>query len=265
MRILLTLLLAIIFTAAFAATGTTVSYTIKGEEFEGYYISSGPNAPLVFLVHDWDGLTEYEINRARMLAEHGYSVFCADMYGKGVRPTENEEKKKLARGLYADRSRMRALLSGALAAAKAQGAHLENAVAMGYWFGGTVVRELARSGVEMKGFVIFRGGLVLPEEQDYPETRVQILIRHGSPDSGSIMDGFAEMPVSLESAEVQHAMLTYGGAPHVPTVYGSPGYQEEADKKGWERFIAFLAVILKQQDKKEQGSRSPLVLSFQTQ
>ncbi|MBW1726431.1 MAG: dienelactone hydrolase family protein [Deltaproteobacteria bacterium] len=40
-------------------------------------------APLVLLIHDWDGLTDYEIKRANMLAESGYAVFAADLFGAG--------------------------------------------------------------------------------------------------------------------------------------------------------------------------------------
>lgn len=47
---------------------------------------------------------------------------------------------------------MRTLLEGSYAAAKAQGANVENAVAMGYCFGGAVVLEYARSGADQKSW-----------------------------------------------------------------------------------------------------------------
>jgi len=31
---------------------------------EEYYISPTPNSPLILLIHDWDGLTDYEVKRA---------------------------------------------------------------------------------------------------------------------------------------------------------------------------------------------------------
>ena len=40
-------------TAAQAATGSTVSYKVNGQPYEGYYVSPSDNAPLVFLIHDW--------------------------------------------------------------------------------------------------------------------------------------------------------------------------------------------------------------------
>ena len=72
-----------------------VTYNIDGKEYQGYYSPVSKTAPLVFMVHDWDGITDYEIKRTKMLNELGYSVFAVDLYGKGIRPTELEDKKSL--------------------------------------------------------------------------------------------------------------------------------------------------------------------------
>lgn len=68
------------------AAGSRVEYTVDNTVFEGFFISPAPAAPLVVMVHDWDGLGDYEIRRAQMLADQGYAVFAADMFGKGIRP-----------------------------------------------------------------------------------------------------------------------------------------------------------------------------------
>jgi dienelactone hydrolase len=49
-----------------------------------YYVSPSGQAPFVLLIHDWDGLTDYEVKRANMLAELGYAVFALDLFGAGV-------------------------------------------------------------------------------------------------------------------------------------------------------------------------------------
>jgi dienelactone hydrolase len=121
----------------------------------------------VLLVHDWDGLTDYEVKRANMLADKGYAVFAADLFGAGVRPTEVKDKRQRTGELYKNRDKMRTLLRAALETAKSKGANVHNAVAMGYCFGGTAVLELARSGADLKGFVTFHGGLKTPTGQDY--------------------------------------------------------------------------------------------------
>jgi len=86
----------------------------KGEQlFEGHWISKGKKAPLIFIVHDWDGLTEYEIKRSKMLTDLGYSVFAVDLFGRGVRPSLLEDKKKQTGALYTNRERMREILNAA--------------------------------------------------------------------------------------------------------------------------------------------------------
>ena len=243
--ILYTVLFLIIAPVAFGATGTSVTYQVNGQSYEGYYISPSERAPFVLLIHDWDGLTDYEIKRADMLAKLGYAVFALDLFGAGVRPTEIKDKRQHTGELYKDREKMRALMKGALDTAGNKGADVDNAVAFGYCFGGAAVLELARSGADLKGFATFHGGLKTPQGQDYSKTRGKILIMHGSADTAIPMDQFADLAQELESAGAAHEMITYGGAQHAFTVFGGGRYQEIADKKSWKRFTEFLADTLK--------------------
>ncbi len=222
------------------ADANAVLYEVDGETYEGYMVTPGPDAPLILLVHDWDGLTDYEVKRARMLADLGYAVFAADLFGAGVRPTEVQDKRQHTGELYRDRENMRRLLNGAMKAAGSQGADTERAVAMGYCFGGAAVLELARSGAGLKGFVTFHGGLGTPRGQDYSKTSGAVLVLHGTADSHVPMSDFAELAVELEESGVPHEMITYGGAPHAFTVFGSTRYRADADQKSWKRFVQFL-------------------------
>jgi len=245
MKRILTLFSLFLFTSTALAAGTAVTYEVDGKPFEGYYVSPAPGAPLVLLIHDWDGLTDYEVKRSEMLAALGYAVFAADLFGKGVRPTTLEEKQKLTGDLYGDRPRMRALLQGGLKAAKKEGGDVKNAVAIGYCFGGAAVLELARSGADLKGFVTFHGGLTTPEGEDYRKTKGTLLILHGTADSSVSMEDFATLAVTLETAGVPHEMTTYGGAPHAFTVFDSDRYRKDADEKSWKRFVGFLEETLR--------------------
>lgn len=245
MKIHYPLLFLLMFSTAAMAGGQVVDYDVNGEPFQGYFISPADNAPLVLLVHDWDGLTDYEIKRAAMLAEKGYAVFAADLFGAGIRPTEVKDKRQHTGELYKDRDRMRRLLAGALDAARVRGASVNNAVAMGYCFGGAAVLELARSGAEMKGFVTFHGGLGTPAGQDYSNTKGKLLILHGTADTNVTMDHFAALANALEVNGVPHEMITYSGAPHAFTVFGSDRYRKDADEKSWKRFVGFLEETLK--------------------
>ena len=228
-----------------AMNGKAVAYEFEGQAYQGYYVSPAESAPLVVLIHDWDGLTDYEIKRAEALAKMGYAVFAADLFGAGVRPAKVEERRELTGALYKDRKKMRSLLFGALKAAKGWGADTSKAVAMGYCFGGAAVLEFARAGAPLKGFVTFHGGLSIPEGQDYSKTQGQVLIFHGSADTSVTMDQFAATTKALEAAGVTHEMITYSGAPHAFTVFGSDRYRADADAKSWARFTEFLKETLK--------------------
>jgi len=111
-----------------------------------------------------------------MLAKMGYTVFAIDLYGVGNRPKEISERKKMTESLYKDRAKMRLLMNGALDFASSQGVNLKQAVVIGYCFGGAAVLELARTGVDLKGFVAFHGGLSTPEDQDFSKTKGKLLI-----------------------------------------------------------------------------------------
>ena len=240
MKKLFTLLFLLIISFSVLAEGKHIAYDVNGQSYEGYYTSPTNNAPLVLLVHDWDGLTDYEVKRSEMLAEQGYAVFAADLFGKGIRPTEVKDKRQHTGELYKDRRKMRALLYGALDAAQSQGANINNAITIGYCFGGAAVLELARADADLKGFATFHGGLSTPEGQDYSKTKAPIIVFHGTADTAISMDDFAKLANELESANVSHEMISYGGAPHAFTVFGSDRYREQADKQSWERFMKFL-------------------------
>ena len=243
MKIFLFTLLSFCLSSAAYAAGKEVTYTINDQAYQGYYVSPSADAPLVLLIHDWDGLTDYEVKRADMLAEMGYSVFAADLFGAGVRPTKMEDKRQHTGELYKDRTKMNSLMSGALDVAKEQGANTGNTVVMGYCFGGAAALEMARSGADVKGFATFHGGLTTPEGQDYSKAKGKLLIMHGSADTAITMDQFAALTNELESSGINHEMITYSGAPHAFTVFGSDRYREDADKKSWQRFSEFLKEV----------------------
>jgi dienelactone hydrolase len=245
MKYMLTTLLMVTLVFGGKPQGKHIIYKIDGKKYEGYFVSPSASAPLVIIIHDWDGLTSYEQQRADMLAELGYAAFAADLYGAGVRPTEFKDKHARATALYQDRGEMRARIKGALRAAKDHKADVTNAALIGYCFGGAATLEGARAGMDLKAFVAFHGGLDTPEGEDYTQTKGEILILHGSADQSVSMEDFANLANELEKAGVSHEMISYSGAPHAFTVFDSERYREDADRKSWKRFIQFLEETLK--------------------
>ena len=225
-----------------AVAGEAVTYDIEGAPYEGYYApASGDSRGLVLVVHDWDGLTDYERQRADMLAELGYDAFALDLYGQGNRPETTEAKKAETGKLYEDREAMRTRLVAGLEAARGE-SEAPSAVVMGYCFGGAAVLELARSDAADKvaGYATFHGGLATPDGQNYSEATPPILIAHGGADESIPIAEAADLAKMLEEANVTYELEVYSGAPHAFTVFGSDRYREVADEKSWNSFTNFL-------------------------
>src|SRR5580698_2519615 len=102
----------------FSAMGThaaiqteTVDYQQGDTTLEGFLAyddSLSGKRPGVLIVHQWQGLTDYEKMRARMLAQMGYVAFCADIYGKDSQPKTLQEAGALSGKFKSDRTLLRA-------------------------------------------------------------------------------------------------------------------------------------------------------------
>ena len=217
-------------------------YSVGDVEFEGY-VARNPNAGqrrgTVMIVHDWDGLTDYERRRAEMLAARGYTAFAADVYGVENRPETQEESQRLSGELYSDRDTFRERLMASLEQARSLGGD-GGLVVIGYCFGGAAVLEAARAGAETDGFVSFHGGLGTPDGQDYSQTPAPILVLHGAADPVSGPADLANLVSELEQAGVEHEAQIYGGARHAYTVWGADDYDLDADLASWTALHEFL-------------------------
>jgi dienelactone hydrolase len=68
--------------------GTRVAYLDQDQSLEGYLTApdSAGGLPGVLVVPTWLNVNESICRRADRLAELGYAVFVADLFGAGVRP-----------------------------------------------------------------------------------------------------------------------------------------------------------------------------------
>lgn len=231
---------------AFEPASEDIAYEIGDDTFEGYFASGGDMARgTVLIVHDWNGLDDYERQRADMLSELGYDAFAVDLFGQGNRPETTEARQDATNALYSDRERMRELTLGGLAEARDRGA-APTTLVMGYCFGGTVALEIARSGQadDVVGYTSFHGGLGTPEDQSWPEDTPPLLIAHGGADTAVPMADVATLVEELEEAELTYTVEIYSGAPHAFSVFDTERYQERADKASWAAFTDFLEETL---------------------
>ena len=209
--------------------------------------------PGVLVVHQWMGLTDYEKHRAEMLAQLGYVAFCADIYGKGVRPKNTAEAGALAGKYKSDRQLLRARVNAALTVLQTREfVDPRHLAAIGYCFGGTTILELARSGAHIAGVVSFHCGLDAPDPTDGKNIRCKVLICHGADDPFSSPQDIAALETEMRQGGVDWQLIKYGGAVHSFTQPNAgddkskgAAYNEKADKRSWAAMKEFFAEIFK--------------------
>jgi dienelactone hydrolase len=228
-----------------AATAGDVEYQVGGESFEGYFAAADDPAGLVLIIHDWNGLDDYERQRADMIAELGYDAFAIDVFGAGNRPETTEARIEATRAVLGDRDRLRALVLAGLGVAREQ-SEADRAVIIGYCFGGTVALALARTGEaeDVAGYASFHGNF--PDGPDWPEDAPPILVMHGGIDRNPSMQDLAGFVEEAEAAGLTYDVEIYAGADHAFTVFGGDRYQERADARSWDAFQRFLTEVLEE-------------------
>merc|ERR1719215_1524620 len=83
---------------------TPESYACNDTTCTGYLIAppactAQNKCPLVVVIPDWNGMNDYEEERARMLSSLGYVAFAADIYGAGT-PVEDMQDWAAASGMH---------------------------------------------------------------------------------------------------------------------------------------------------------------------
>ena len=108
--------------------------------------------------HAWKGPGSFERERAEELAEMGFAVLVADVYG-GQRAKDNDEAAALMNPLMEDRGGvLKDRLHASVAALQSHElVDASRCAAIGYCFGGLCVLDLARSGADLRAVVSFHG------------------------------------------------------------------------------------------------------------
>jgi dienelactone hydrolase len=247
----LSALFALLSVPAFSAIKTEViEYKDGDTTLEGFLAyddsKTGPR-PGVLVIHDWTGLQDYAKERAKMLAELGYVAFAADIYGKGVRPTDPKECAVMSGKYKSDLPLLRQRVKLGYEQLKKQPqVQADKIAAIGYCFGGTSVLELARSGVDVKGVVSFHGGLATTLPAKAGELKAKILVCHGDADPFVKPAEVAAFKEEMANSKADLKFVGYPGAVHSFTKKAAgndpskgQAYNETADKESWAEMKKF--------------------------
>jgi dienelactone hydrolase len=240
--------------------GKTVAYRTGGVSMNGFLAYDtdiqGPR-PGVLVVHEWWGLNDYARKRARMLAEMGYTAFAVDMYGGGRQAAHPDEAGRFVSELMKNFDAAKARFMAALELLKKQKTvDPDRVAAIGYCFGGGIVLNMARQGVDLKGVASFHGSLAAVKPAKPGGIKARILVLHGADDQFTTPEQFEAFQQEMKTAGADYQVIVYPGAMHSFTnpdagryanKYKMPlGYNAEADRESWAELARFLADLFKQ-------------------
>ena len=211
----------------------------------------GPH-PGVLVVHEWWGANDYVRDRARQLAGMGYVALAVDMYGDGKIAGHPKDAGTFAMLVKNNQKLMQERFLGAMEFLKTQEASdNEHIAAIGYCFGGNVVLQMARNGLEgLDGVASFHGALGLRKPQGDNKPTAKVLVCNGADDGFIPAKDITAFKKTMEEAGMTYSFHNYEGAVHGFTnpdadkfgeKFGLPlAYNEEADKKSWAELTKFL-------------------------
>jgi len=225
-------------------------YKIDGADYQSTWVAAKDNKQGVLLIPSWIGINDYVSDEARRLAQQGHSVMIVDIFGKGIKPANNDEAKQLSDPMVADRSLARKRIGVALAEIRKRLPKGAKVAAVGYSFGGLIALELARHGADIKGTVSIWGVLDSPEADNTRAINNPVLILHGSKDIIAPLDSVSNFAQQMDAHHKAYEIVLYGGAGHAftnPRVGADPQsplrYDAQAANKAEASLDRFLAGI----------------------
>lgn len=237
--------------------GEEVSYQVGDTQLTGYLAydanQDGPR-PGVLVVHEWWGHNEYVRTRAHMLAQLGYTAFALDMYGDGKQADHPEDAQKFMMEVMSQAEVAQARFQAAKDLLSNHNSTASNKIAaIGYCFGGAVVLQMARNGLDLAGVASFHGNLSTQAPAGEGAVKAKVLVLHGADDPFVPQEQVDAFKQEMDAAKVDYEFIAYPGAVHAFTNPGATAmgekfelplaYNESVDEQSWAELKAFLTEI----------------------
>lgn len=238
----------------------TVSYSANGTTLRGYLAydeSLSGKRPGVLVLPEWWGLDDYIRGRARMLAALGFTALALDMYGDGATAEDPDAAGRMMNAVLNDmpgsgEPRFAAGLDRLCAEPTVDATRI---AAIGYCFGGAMVLNAARIGLDLRGVVSFHGSLGSFHRPAPGSVRAKLLICHGAADKFVDDAAVQAFRAEMDEAGADYRFIAYPGALHGfsnPQAdengrkFGLPlAYDAETDRQSWQEMRDFFAEILR--------------------
>ncbi|HRP97074.1 MAG TPA: dienelactone hydrolase family protein [Rhodocyclaceae bacterium] len=216
-----------------------------------YAADTASPAPAVIVVHEWWGLNDYARERARQLAEAGYTAIAVDMYGHGKVADHPSDAQAFMQAALAEPDRMAARFEAARAALAAEPTVDPSRIyGVGYCFGGAVVLSQARKGAELAGVASFHGSLGTDQPAQPGTVKARVLVATGGADPMIPPEQVGAFVAEMSAAGAELTLMSFPGAMHSFTNPGATAvgeqhnmplaYDEHADRESWKALMAFI-------------------------
>lgn len=263
-KLILGLLIALIHSTITQAEIRTQTVDYKAGDtvlkgFLAYDDSIKTKRPGVLVVHEWWGHNKYARKRARMLAKLGYTAFALDMYGDGKQASHPEDAGKFSTEVRQNRDMAKARFQAAMSVLQQHSTtSAEQIAAIGYCFGGAVVLEMARAGLDLDGVVSFHGTLDTANPAQPGKIKAKLLIANGEADPFISPESIEQFKKEMDNAGADYQFNSYPEAKHSFTnpdadLFGEKfnlplQYNKNADQQSWSDMKAFLKDIFTEPD-----------------
>lgn len=211
----------------------TVEYEVNGETFTGYMAyddEADGKRPGVLVVHEWWGHNEFARDQAEKLAEAGYTAFALDMYGSGKLAEHPEDAQQFMKEATKDVDQVKARFMAAKELLQQHDSVDSNKIAaQGYCFGGAVVLNMARLGVDLGAVVSYHGALGSPIKAEAGTVKPRIHVYTGGADQMVPSDQVSGLVKEMQDAEADLTLVSFPGVMHSFTNPGADKVAEEFD------------------------------------
>ena len=225
-----------------------VEYISEGTILKGFLVydkNIEGKRPGVLVVHEWWGHNDYARQRARMLAELGYTALAVDMFGEGQKADHPEDAQKFAGAIFNNvKTGEDRFLAAYNFLRDQETVNPDGIAAVGYCFGGAVVLHMARIGMDLKAVASFHGGIQPIKPAEEGKVKAFILVCNGADDPFVTQEQIDAFKKEMDDAKVQYEFVNYEGAIHSFTSPGADSlgkkfnmplaYNEKADKESWQ-------------------------------
>mgnify|MGYP000104567893 CR=1 FL=1 len=139
------------------------SYSVESTIFKGYLAwdeTTNEKRPGVLVFPEWWGMNEYIQKRTKQIAELGFVAMGVDMYGEGKTVDNPDEAGSLMNTVISDKKIVKDRVQADYNVLKGHPLSDSRRLgAIGYCFGGALVLNMARLGMDLRAVVSFHGAL----------------------------------------------------------------------------------------------------------